>query len=102
MVGTCICLSAQSDASWEKMPNISGSGRDGEIIEEAFPGAVAINGARLLVGPSLVVETINNLPAMQEIQVQSRGQEDPLEKEVTTHSSILAWEIPWTGQSMGS
>ena len=40
-------------------------------------------------------------PAMQEIQVQSRGQEDPLEKEVTTHSSILAWEIPWTGQSMG-
>ena len=102
MVGTCICLSAQSDASWERMPNISGSSRGGKIIEEAFLGVVAINGALLLVGPSLVVETINNLPAMQETQVQCQGQEDPLEKEVTTHSSILAWEITWTGQSMGS
>ena len=37
-----------------------------------------------------------NLPAMQETQVQSLGQEDPLEKEMTTHSSILAWRIPWT------
>ena len=44
---------------------------------------------------------------MQEIRVQSLGQEDPLEKEMTTQSSILAWEIPWTEnpdglQSMGS
>ena len=44
---------------------------------------------------------------MQEIQVQSLGQEDPLEKEMATHSSILAWRIPWTEepgrlQSMGS
>ena len=43
---------------------------------------------------------------MQEMQVQSLGQEDPLEKEMATHSSILAWEIPWTEkpgelQSMG-
>ena len=37
-----------------------------------------------------------NLPAMQEIQIQSLGQEDPLEKEMATHSSILAWRIPWT------
>ena len=49
---------------------------------------------------------VKNLPAMQETQVQSLGQEDPLEKEMATHSSILAWEIPWTGepgrvQSMG-
>ena len=48
-----------------------------------------------------------NLPAMQETWVQPLGQEDPLEKEVATHSSILAWEIPWTEepdglQSMGS
>ena len=35
-------------------------------------------------------------PAMQEMQVPSLGQEDPLEKEVATHSSIFAWEIPWT------
>ena len=36
------------------------------------------------------------LPAMQETRVQSLGQEDPLEKEMATHSSILAWKIPWT------
>ena len=50
---------------------------------------------------------IKNLPAIQEIRVQSLGQEDPLEKVVTTHSNILAWEIPWREepgglQSMGS
>ena len=47
------------------------------------------------------------LPEMQETQVQSLGQEDPLEKGMATHSSILAWRIPWTDepgglQSMGS
>ena len=50
---------------------------------------------------------INNLPAMQETQAQSLGQDDPLEKEMAMHSSILAWRIPWTKepgglQSMGS
>ena len=53
---------------------------------------------------------VKNLPAMQEAQemwVQSLGREDPLEKEMATHSSILAWRIPWTEepgglQSMGS
>ena len=39
---------------------------------------------------------VKNLPTMQEIQLQSLGWEDPLEKELATHSSILAWEIPWT------
>ena len=38
---------------------------------------------------------------MQEIQVQPLGQEDPLEKEMTTHSSILAWKIPWTEEPGG-
>ena len=42
-----------------------------------------------------------NLPAMPETWVQSLGQEDPLEKEMATHSSILAWEIPWTEQPSG-
>ena len=41
-----------------------------------------------------MIQTVNNLPAMQETQVRSLGQEDPLEKEVTTHSSVLAWRIP--------
>ena len=39
---------------------------------------------------------VKNLPAMQEIWVQSLGQEDPLEKEMVTHFSILGWRIPWT------
>ena len=50
---------------------------------------------------------VKHLPAMRETQVQSLGQEDPLEKKMATHSSILAWKIPWTEepgrlQSMGS
>ena len=58
-------------------------------------------------GASLVAQSGKNLPAMQETQVQFLGQEDPLEKEMATHSSILVWEIPWTEepgglQSMGS
>ena len=56
---------------------------------------------------SLGTQTVKNLPAMQETWVQSLGWEDPLEKGMVTHSSILAWEIPWTEepgrlQSMGS
>ena len=39
---------------------------------------------------------VKNLPAKQETLIQSLGQEDPLEKEMATHSSILAWRIPWT------
>ena len=51
-------------------------------------------------------QTVKNLPAMQETWVQSLGREDPLEKGMATHSSILAWRIPWTeepgSKSMGS
>ena len=56
---------------------------------------------------SLVAQVVKNLPAMQETQVQSLSGEDPLEKEMATHSSVLAWRIPWTEEpgglpSMGS
>ena len=44
---------------------------------------------------------VKNPPAMQKTQVQSLGREDPLEKEIVTHSSILAWRIPWTEQPGG-
>jgi len=44
---------------------------------------------------------VKNLPAMQETEVQSLGQEDPLEKGVATHSSLLAWRIPWTEEPGG-
>ena len=43
-----------------------------------------------------MAQTVKNLPAMQETWVQSLGLEDPLEKKMATHSSILAWRIPWT------
>jgi len=45
---------------------------------------------------SLVVQTVKNLPAMGETRVQPLGQQDPLEEEMASHSSILAWKIPWT------
>ena len=45
----------------------------------------------MIIGASLVVQVVKHLPAMQETQVQSLGQEDPLEKGMATHSSILAW-----------
>ena len=50
---------------------------------------------------SLVAQRVKLLPAMQETQVQSLGQEDPPEKEMATHSSILAWRIPWTEEPGG-
>ena len=50
---------------------------------------------------SLVAQTVRNLPAMWETQVQSLGWEDPLEKGMTTHSSITAWRIPWTEEPGG-
>ena len=50
---------------------------------------------------SLVAQIVNNLPAMQETWVQSLGQEDPLENGMATHSSVLAWRIPWTEEPGG-
>ena len=44
---------------------------------------------------------VKNLPTMQETRVQSLGLEDPLEKEIATHSSIPAWRLPWTGEPGG-
>ena len=48
-----------------------------------------------------MAQTLKNPPAMWETQVQSLGREDPLEEEITTHSSILAWKIPWTEEPGG-
>ena len=46
-----------------------------------------------------MAQTIKHLPAIQETWVQSLGREDPLEKEMAAHSSILAWRVPWTEES---
>ena len=61
----------------------------------------------ILFWTSLIAQLVKNLPAMQETLVQFLGWEDPLEKEMAAHSSILAWRIPWAEEpgglpSMGS
>ena len=66
------------------------------ILEESYAAQEA----------SLVAQTLKRLPTMRETWVRSLGREDPLEKEMATHSSTLAWKIPWTKepgrlQSMG-
>ena len=66
-----------------------------------------LHGGYFELRASLVAKTVKNLPPMKETQVRSLGQEDPLEKGMATHSSILVWRIPWTEepgwpQSMGS
>ena len=70
-------------------------------------GQIIKLGCIYVIWPSLVVQKVKNLPAMQETWVHFLGWEDPLEKEMATHSSILAWRTPWTEQpgrlqSMGS
>ena len=59
----------------------------------------AVHGVTILV--SLMAQIVKNLSAIQETQVQSLGREDPLEKGKATHSSSLAWEIPWTEETGG-
>jgi hypothetical protein len=60
-----------------------------------------VNESSISYGASLGAQTVKNLPALQETQVQSLDQEYPLEKEVAIHSSILAWRIPWTEEPGG-
>ena len=55
----------------------------------------------MYVGTSLVAQMVKHLPTMQETQVRSLGWEDPLEKEMATHSSTLAWKIPWMEEPVG-
>ena len=50
---------------------------------------------------SLVVQSVKNLPVVQETQIRSLGWEDALEKEMANHFGILVWEIPWTGEPAG-
>ena len=56
---------------------------------------------RFGLGLYVMAQTVKNLPAMQEIWVLSLGRENPLEKGMATHSSILAWRIPWTEEPGG-
>ena len=74
-------------------------------MPKRLEGAHSLMGFR--TGASLVAQLMKNLPAMPETWVQFLGQEDPLEKEMANHPSILAWRNPWTEEpgrlkSMGS
>ena len=79
-----------------------------KIETEMDPGQQELSSYLCLLQASLVVQTVKNLPAMQETSVRSLGWEGPLEKEMATHSSTLAWRIllwteePGSLQSMGS
>ena len=64
------------------------------LLSSTHPSLSSTNQAGELNGS--VAQTVKNLPAMQETWVWSLGQEEPLEKEMATHNSILAWKIPWT------
>ena len=75
-----------------------------ELINKTHKARIITN--ILLAGGYLVAQMVKNLPAVWEAKVQSLGREDPLEKGMGTHSTILAWRIPWTEepdrlQSMG-
>ena len=65
------------------------------------PGSFPRQGGNTPFWASLVAQRLTRLPAMRETWVRSLGQEDPLEKEMATHSSILAWRIPWTEEPGG-
>ena len=77
------------------------------MINKSLDGFPFFMGLPILYGASLVTQMVKNLPAMQETLFRPWVQEDSLEKGLSTHSSILAWRIPWTEepgglQSMGS
>ena len=65
-------------------------------IEAMNTSLQLVSGKDRNLGASLVAQLVKNLSGMQGIPVRSLGWEDPLEKEMATHSCILVWEIPWT------
>ena len=81
-MGTCVCMAESLHCSPETTTTL--------LISYS-----------LTFWASLVAQSVKNLPAVQETRVQSLGWEDPLEKEMATHSSILSWKISWTEEPGG-
>ena len=95
-----ICLPMQRGLPWWPVQEMCGPSLVWKIPH-------ALEQLSLCTTTSLVAQTVKHLPTVRETWVRSLGQEDPLEKEMATHSSTLAWKIPWTEersrlQSMGS
>ena len=98
MHGPCVVPGYGGDKSINRALLLSVGGHGTFFLKKGMPESR---------GASLVAQTVKNLPAMQETQVQSLGREDHQEKGMATHSSILAWRVLWTEmpgglQSMGS
>ena len=79
----------------------------GEVVGNGMAVSEKIKYRIMIWSSSSITQLVKNLPAMRETCVQSLGHEDPLEKEIATHPSVLAWRIPWTEepgrpQSLGS
>ena len=93
-----MCFS-ERDALWA----LSSTASTRNNLRESFKGQFQCNFcmASFLFWASLIAQMVKNLPAMQETWVWSLGREDPLEKRMATHSSILAWRIPWTEEPGG-
>ena len=84
-------------AQWQNLPAISGDVRDaGSIPGWGRSPGEGIGHTLPYSGASLVAQMVKNLLSLGETWVQSLGWEDPLEKGMVTHTSILAWRIPWT------
>ena len=71
------------------------------MLTQSEPHSLRIREGWFSIGASLVAQMVKNLPTMWETWVRSLGLKDPLEKETETHSSILAWRIPWTEELCG-
>ena len=90
---TCCAVTVASSTAVIQ-PRSRGTESDGHVT--SFPSATEKQSVTLGEVAPLVAQTVKHLPAMQETQVQSLAWEDPLEKEMATHSSTIAWKIPWT------
>ena len=92
----------QTDGCWV-MARARDVGWDGQCVRKVTSCAIRVFGVwkRQRKRASLVAQRLKRLPASWETWVQSLGREDPLEKEVATHSSILSWRIPWTESLVG-
>ena len=91
---SCFSFPQKLDSSVDK-ESTSNAGDPGSIPGSGRSTGEEIGYPLQYSWASLVAQLVKNLPAVQEIWVQSLGWEDPLEKRKATHSSILAWRIPW-------
>ena len=83
------------------MEGVCGGPQWNHPVPSFFPSTGTVKASLILFHASHLAQSVKNLSAMQKTPVQFPGQEDPREKEMETHSSILAWEIPWTEEPGG-